>query len=159
MNSPHLRHTASVLPNGKVLAAGGFDLMSSTGFTNVAELYDPSTGKWTVTGSMNNARYFHTSSVLSNGKVLIVGGYNYNYTTFNGAELYDPSTGTWTLTSNMNYPRYLHSASVLSNGKVLVAGGILSVTNWTDTELYDPSTGTWTITGCTQKPFYPMGKF
>jgi hypothetical protein len=66
---------------------------------------------------MNNARYSHTASVLTNGKVLVTGGYG-NISYLNSAELYDPSTGTWTITSNMNYTRGYHIASVLTNGTV-----------------------------------------
>jgi Kelch motif len=62
-----------LLPNGKVLVAGGstgIDVVSS------AELYDPGTGTWTATGSMATARYFHTARLLPNGKVLVAGGFN-----------------------------------------------------------------------------------
>jgi hypothetical protein len=93
---------------------------------------------------MNNVRYLHTASVLSNGKVLVTGGYS-NSAYLNSAELYDPSTGMWTTTGNMNYARAEHKASVLTNGKVLVTGGI-SNGFLNSAELYDPSTGTWTIT-------------
>ena len=58
---------------------------------------------WVNTGSMNNARDLHTASVLTNGKVLVTGGWNSSI--LNSAELYDPSTGTWTITGNMTYAR------------------------------------------------------
>jgi len=71
MNSARAAHTASILTNGKVLVTGGvlYGLVLSS-----AELYDPSTGTWTTTGSLNYARYAHTASVLTNGKVLVTGG-------------------------------------------------------------------------------------
>ncbi|CAF2499473.1 unnamed protein product [Rotaria sp. Silwood2] len=78
-------HTASVLPSEKVLVAGGDN---SRGLLNRAELYDPSTGTWTLTGNMTYGRYEHTAFVLPNGKVLVAGGYFYN-TTLNSAELYE----------------------------------------------------------------------
>jgi hypothetical protein len=56
-------HTATLLPNGKVLVAGGRSLSSS-------ELYDPATGTWTATGSLANERYGHTATLLPNGNVL-----------------------------------------------------------------------------------------
>ncbi|CAF1208564.1 unnamed protein product [Adineta steineri] len=78
--------------------------------------------EWSATGNMNNTRRFHTASVLSNGKVLVTGGFN-GYIALNSTELYDPLIGTWATTSNMNDGRVYHRASVLSNGKVLVTGG------------------------------------
>ncbi|CAF4405873.1 unnamed protein product, partial [Adineta steineri] len=65
---------------------------------------------------------YHTASVLSNGLVLVTGGWN-SSTVYNSAELYNQSTGTWTTSSKMNNAREWHTASVLSNGKVLVTGG------------------------------------
>ena len=79
-------HTAYVLANGKVLIAAG---QNGGGYLNSAELYDPSTGLWTLTGSMNYTRIFHTSSVLANGKVLVVGGSG-SLSWTNTAELYAP---------------------------------------------------------------------
>ena len=115
-------HTASVLSNGKILVTGGADNSGAlNNALNSAEMYDPSTSIWTTTGNMTNARYYHTASILSNGKVLVTDGINSNI--LNSAELYDPSTSTWTLTSSMANARYWHTASVLSNGKVLVSGG------------------------------------
>ncbi len=102
-----------------MLVAGG---ESSGGQLNSAELYDPSTGVWTIAGNMNYARAGHRSSILTNGQVLVIGGSN-NGVYLNSAELYDPSTGLWTITANMTYARYQHTASVLTIGKVLVAGG------------------------------------
>ncbi|CAF1181756.1 unnamed protein product [Adineta ricciae] len=136
MNVAREYHTASILPNGKVLVTGG-----DNGNVNLnsAELYDPSTGNWTTTGNMSVAREYHTASILPNGKVLVTGESGGG----NSAELYDPSTGNWTTTGNMSAARYAHTASILSNGKVLVAGGH----NLNSAELYDPSTGNWTTTG------------
>ncbi|CAF3853051.1 unnamed protein product [Adineta steineri] len=115
-------HTASVLSNGKVLITGGGN---NSGISNIAlnsaEVYDSSTGTWTTTGNMINSRYYHTASVLSNGKVLVTDGWNSNI--LNSTEVYDPSTSTWATTGNMINAREWHTASVLSNGKVLVTGG------------------------------------
>ncbi|CAF0906873.1 unnamed protein product [Adineta steineri] len=153
MNNARHSHTASILPNGKVLVTGGINSVSSFSMAalygskpfNTAELYDPATGTWTATSSMNNARHSHTASVLPNGKVLVTGGSGNSFV--NSSELYDPATGTWTTTSSINDARHLHTASVLSNGKVLVAGGLNGMYSLSNAELYDPSTDTWTTTG------------
>jgi hypothetical protein len=150
--------TANLLttgPNaGKVLVAGGFDadavLLSS------CELYDPSTGKWTATGSLHDGRFFHTATLLNSGKVLVVGG-GTDTDNLVSAELYDPLTGTWSLSGSLATPRYIHTATLLSvgpnAGKVLVVGGLDNAGNpLASTELYDPAgvsggvTGTWTTT-------------
>ncbi|CAF1561813.1 unnamed protein product [Adineta steineri] len=109
-------------------------------------MYDPSTDTWITTGNMNNGRYWHTASVLLNGKVLVTGGRGNSF--LNSVELYDPSTGTWTTTGRMTNTRYYHTASLLSNGKVLVTGGMDNANAYLNSaELYDPSTGTWIATG------------
>src|ERR1051325_2061414 len=79
-------HTATLLPNGQVLVAGGYN---SSGFLSAtAELFDPATGRWTATGSMATARASHTATLLLNGQVLVAGGDNAGVS----AELYDPTT-------------------------------------------------------------------
>ncbi len=106
-------------------------------------------GVWSPTGSMNLARSNHTTTLLPNGKVLVIGGINNSGAgVLTSAELYDPATGLWTLTGSMNIARVNHTATLLSNGKVLVAGGGDSNDGFiTSAELYDPITGTWTLTG------------
>jgi N-acetylneuraminic acid mutarotase len=59
---------------------------------NSAEVYDPVTGNWTMTGSMSTSRLWHTETVLRNGKVLIIGGQDESVQDLNNAEMYDPLT-------------------------------------------------------------------
>ena len=143
--------TAALLPNGKVLIAGGFNNCSTSRCVtlNSAELYDPVTGMWTSTGSLNTARFVHTMTVLSDGRVLVAGGWDFAVNSnFNTAELYNPATGTWSHTGNLNTARAVHTATLLPSGKVLVAGGADTLSHVTDSaELFDPSTGTWAYTG------------
>ena len=144
MSIPREFHTATLLPNGKVLVAGGND---GAGYNLAsAELYDPDTGTWAATGSMAFRRIYTSATLLPNGKVLLAGGTV--AVPYGTAELYDPSTGTWTATGNMTTTRYMHTGTLLPNGKVLIAGGRDDAgTFLSSAELYDPSTGTWATTG------------
>lgn len=144
------KQTATLLPNGKVLIAGGENSNNSGAYSN-AFLFDPSTETWTQTGSMHEERRRHTATLLPNGKVLVAAGWG-NSIPRNilpiSSELYDPATETWTLTGSLNFPRRFHTATLLPNGKVLVAGG--EGTNGvgiSSAELYDPISATWTVTG------------
>ena len=105
---------------------------------------------WSLGADMTYGRQYHTSSVLSNGKVLVTGGLSYNGATAS-CELYDPVSKSWTTTGDLTFARQAHTASVLSNGKILVTGGLgiggLGTNNYLGiAELYDPSTGIWTTT-------------
>jgi len=152
MNTARRRHTATLLPNGKVLVAGGEGIDGNHPHLSSAELYDPVTGTWTNTGSMFYARSFHTAILLPNGKVLVAGGQN-DLSVLSSAELYDPASGTWTETGSMTnffgYSAHMrHTATLLPNGKVLVAGGDDNALQHTRfAELYDPTTEAWTPTG------------
>ena len=136
-------HTATLLPNGNVLVAGGYN---GSIFLTSAEVYDPASGSWTATGNLNTARGSHTATLLPNGKVLVAGGNNASGI-LTSAELYDPASGSWTATGTLNTARDLHTATFLPNGKVLVAGGTNGSAYLTSAELYDPASGSWTATG------------
>jgi N-acetylneuraminic acid mutarotase len=140
-------HTATLLSNGQVLVAGGYAMgpYYSTIPLASAELYNPATGTWTTTGSLNTSRTFDTMTLLSNGQVLVAAGEGSSFLT--SAELYDPSKGKWTLTGSLNNARDQHAATLLSNGQVLVAGGSNGNAYLASAELYNPSTGVWTTTG------------
>ena len=68
-------HAATLLRNGKVLAAGG---LGSSGSLTSAELYNPKSRTWSATGSLITARFYYTATLLLDGKVLVAGGYNTN---------------------------------------------------------------------------------
>ena len=113
-------HTATLLPDGRVLIAGG--MRRNQEFYKSAELYDPDTKKFQATGEMNLARVGHAAVRLQSGKVLIVGGWIGHGCT-DSAELYDPATGKFVLIAKMADRRGQPSATLLPNGDVLIAGG------------------------------------
>src|SRR5207245_4264477 len=73
LNTGRQFHTTTLLPNGKVLVAGG---NGNNGTLKSAELYDPVTGTWSNIGNLNTDRAFHTATLLPNGKVLVAGGFS-----------------------------------------------------------------------------------
>ncbi|MGD0862063.1 MAG: kelch repeat-containing protein [Candidatus Limnocylindrales bacterium] len=147
--------TATLLPNGLVLIAGGEgrDGMALAS----AELYDPATGKFTLTGSMAVARITQSATLLPNDRVLIAGGVTTTGTPAKGiepsgpltsAELYDPATGKFSPTGSMTTARGLPTTTLLADGRVLFAGGAdHSGTSLLSAELYDPTTGQFNPTG------------
>ncbi|HEX5222611.1 MAG TPA: kelch repeat-containing protein [Verrucomicrobiae bacterium] len=145
MSSARYGHTDTLLPNGKVLVAGGRG-QDSQGTLGSAELYDPAAGNWATTGLLTSPREAHTATLLSNGKVMVIGGYD-GTNVISTAEVYDPATGTWSSTNSLITARNGHSATLLLNGKVLVAGGHDGSAEFDSAEIYDPLIGTWTPTG------------
>jgi len=152
LNVARCGHTATLLPSGKVLVVGGTTGQCSTYSKTLdsAELYDPVTGLWTFTGSLNQPRTNHTATLLASGLVLVVGGEVASATSFvtlSTGELYDPDSGAWSSTGGMLNQRAYHTATLLQDGTVLVAGGVGNSSALGTAELYDPSTGTWGLTG------------
>jgi len=106
-------------------------------------------GTWATARSMSTARIDHTSTLLPNGQVLVVGGVATTGAA-GSAELYDPDTGQWTVTASIA-PVTNFAATLLDTGKVLVAGGAVgtypSNHSTSAAQLYDPIPGTWAATG------------
>jgi hypothetical protein len=120
MLEPRSGHTATLLPDGKVLIVGG--MRRNQDFYKSAELFDPATGKFQPTGDMSIGRVGHVAVLLPSGKVLIAGGWVGMGGT-DSAELYDPAKGKFAVIAKMTIPRGRPSATVLANGDVLIAGG------------------------------------
>ena len=141
--------TATLLRSGQVLAAGGFnncddDFCSDT---NTAELYNPATGTWAQTGSMQGAREQQSATLLNNGDVLVAGGLNEggfccSQFEYSSAELYNPASRTWAPAASMAAKHAGQTATLLPNGWVVVAGGGTSVA-----EIYEPGRGLWVAPG------------
>ncbi len=147
-------HQAVMLPNGKVLVAGG---SYSTGpnaatWTSSCELFNPATGTWSSTGSLNfTGRMDFNALLLPNGKVLATGN-GFSYTGTETAELYDPATGVWTKSGNNLTKRWVFPTVLLSDGRVLAVGGQTAGGPTATCELFDPATGTWSATGSMATP-------
>ena len=155
MSTPRTGHTATLMNDGTVLVAGGFkgvpncSVACGGGAAASAELYDPATGTFGPTGSLNIARFDHRATLLNNGMVLVVAGDGGcpHVCPLDSAELYNPATGTFNLTGSLSIPIENHTATLLNDGTVLVAGGYNAGFGVTGgAELYDPATGTFTST-------------
>lgn len=147
--TPRTGHTATLLPDGRVLVVGGRDgdLKSGKALSSV-EIYDPKTNTWTGAASLATPRMDQTATLLPDGKVLVTGGYDTSSgkpVAARSAELYDPRTNTWTGAGSLGAGRANQSAALLPDGRVLVAGG--QTTNGdalSSTEAYNPTTNSWT---------------
>lgn len=141
--------TATLLTNGKVLAAGGNPTYVDTGDFPLsrAELYDPSTGTFTATSFMNFTRQYHAATLLPDGTVLISGGGADNWdNALPFGELYDPSASAFSAPIQMNAGRLLHQATLLNDGRVLITGGLFApaysvhgAATHSSAELYTPT--------------------
>jgi len=156
LQSARAGHTATLLKDGTVLIIGGED---ATGPLATAEIFNPSTGAFTLTpGSMQTARAGHTATLLADGTVLLIGGSNATAALASG-EIYNPASGTFTLTTgSMETPRAGHTATLLNDGtgRVLIAGGGTATEEFfgagldgstASAELFDPKSGQFTPVG------------
>jgi len=147
--------TATLLPNGQVLLAGGQvgqggSDPGTSNATAATEIYDPANGAFSPTGPMAIARAGHTATLLDDGRVLLVGGVNQAGAYQSTTEVYDSATGSFTSTGTMTMGRAHHVAIKLSGGKVLMIGGYDGTDVLTSVEVYDPATGNFSPTGSMQ---------
>jgi WD40 repeat protein len=163
MAAPRSQHTATLLADGRVLIAGGLTGSSARAggitlasyrtaavdsFLATAEIYDPTTGTFSRTGSMSSPHRGHTATLLRDGRVLVVGNGGESSPAGNVADVYEPTTGRFTRTGSMKTGRSDHTATLLEDGRVLILGGDTgedpaSVSG----ELYDPATGSFSAAG------------
>lgn len=129
------------LPSGRVLA-----LRSSE-----AEVFDPATATWAVFGPLQVPRTSYGSALLTDGRVLLVGGFNQFVSDGDGildsTEILAPRTGGWLPGPDLAVARWGHTATVLSDGRILVAGGLSAAAEQSSCEIFDPATQAWSPTG------------
>lgn len=145
MSVERAAHTATALPDGRVLVAGGF---LENGSARGAEIYEGAAGRYAPLPPMIATRHSHTATLLPDGRVLLVGGYGEGSATLATAEVFDPATNSFAATGSLLAARAGHVAVLLEDGKVLIAGGLGP--GWTflsSGELYDPATGAFSATG------------
>ncbi|WAS97350.1 Kelch repeat-containing protein [Nannocystis punicea] len=150
--------TATTLPDGRVLAAGGWRwgyLAAWDGEIQEplasAERYDPAADAWTAAAAMATARERHAATLLATGEVLVTGGHSFDvalgsdpFFVTASAERYDPVHDSWAPAAAMSEARFEHTATRLPSGKVLVAGGRGPGGALASVEVYDPASDTWT---------------
>lgn len=138
LNGQRYWHTTTLLDDGTVLAAGGFDAAT----LDTLEIYDPDLGTWTLLGNtLTVVRHSHTATKMGNGAVSIACGLG--PASLNSAEFYTPTTQICTATPAPGSARSGHRAALLPTGKVLIIGGSTGAAALATCRLYDPVTNTW----------------
>jgi hypothetical protein len=140
MMMPRESHTATLLPSGEVLVTGGHTgRRAAMKIYDSAELYNPVTGQFRLTGPMMVPRHKHDATLLADGRVFISGGADERDAqgVYRSTEIFDPATGSFTLAGDMHNGRYKHTGAslLLPNGNVLLLGGAPRA------EIYDPQSG------------------
>src|SRR2546425_6047171 len=144
LNKARAEHTATLLPNGTVLIAGGKDVAGQP-LTSV-EIYNPVTGVYTAVSSpLPTPVWGHTATRLNDGTVLLAGGTGDGGLPVNAAVLYDPATDTFAALDPLSTPSPRHTATLLRDGKVLIAGGTDGPNALASLEVYDPPTRTFSL--------------
>src|SRR3989441_895263 len=144
LNKARAEHTATLLPNGTVLIAGGKDVAGQP--LTSAEIYNPVTGVYTVVSSpLPTPVWGHTATRLNDGTVLLAGGTGDGGLPVNAAVLYDPAADTFAALDPLSTPRARHTATLLRDGKVLIAGGTDGPNALASLEVYDPPTRTFSL--------------
>ena len=145
LNAPRWSLDAITLPNGKALFAGGSAAFSPATALDTAEVYDPETGRFTLTkNTLSVGRQSFGVSLLNGGQVLLSGGNttgnNLGGSGSTAVDIYDPTTNEFYAAAPLHEGRALHAQVTLRDGRVVVIGGAQ-----TSSEIYDPPKNSWTL--------------
>lgn len=159
-NNHGVQFTATRLHNGSVLVIGGGIVTTVSGVETSApaavthvDMYEPSSGDWSSVSNLNTAESGHTSTLLPDGRVLVVGTVS--------AQIYDPASDSWDTAGEMSItrgapilkgpPDAIHKAVLMNDGTVLITGGAdlelskygveIQRTGITEIDKYNPATG------------------
>jgi hypothetical protein len=145
MQAQREAHTATLLPDGRVLVVGA--LLSSgnpypaPGFPELipsTEVYSSTANTWAIGAPISTPRWGHTATLLPDGRVIIIGGYSWYGRVQSSVEIFDPASNRWYAARPLSHARANHTATLLADGTILVVGGS-SVAGATDTaERYNP---------------------
>jgi serine/threonine protein kinase/N-acetylneuraminic acid mutarotase len=141
-----VEHTATLVPGGQVVVAGGRTGTSPTDLSAQTEQYDPSANAWSPLASMSSPRLLHSAVLLPGGHVLVIGGFS-GTEYLQKVERFDPSSNRWMAASDMAAPRVAAASVLLHSGEVLVAGGFSGAAYLSTAERYNPTTDQWTPAG------------
>ncbi|MEW5847978.1 MAG: kelch repeat-containing protein [Myxococcota bacterium] len=136
-------HTITPMLDGRLLIVGGAVPPSGTA-TDLVEIYDPATDRFSTGPSLPSPRYGHSAVLLRDGRVLVVGGYAPG-STLDTTEIYSPATGAWTAGPTLNRARWLSTLTRLADGRVLAAAGANGGTGLLETDVLDADATAWTL--------------
>ena len=141
-------HRAVRLPDGRVLLVGGIAAVLEAGNPLAPEIYDPSTGHWSLVQEMSRGRMRPAAILLTDGRVLVAGGQGSGSSS---AEIYDPITDEWSEAASKSTGVVSPTFTRLQDGRVLVVGGLRKI-GLTSAEIYDPISDTWSVTESMSQP-------
>ncbi len=149
--SRYFGYTANKLNNGQIIVTGGISLskdMKTFQYLKDTEIYNPLLNKWFEIDSLKIGRANHSTVVLNDGRLLVIGGEIKNGQE-KDCEIFDPSSGKWNIVDSLNIARYNQSTLLLSNGNVFVSGGSNYKNpsgQWLNScEIYVTKTNTWKL--------------